>query len=78
MNFEKKIWLSHSNTLWSQLRPQSETNYSNVEPQSVIDYMYSNGECGIVLGEKEYFRAPLFVWCLQYCELCDGLVNLVL
>ena len=27
--------------------------------------------------EKEYFRASLYVWGLQYCELCDALVDLV-
>ena len=32
---------------------------------------------GIVLGKKEYFRASLLVWGLQYCELCDDLVDLV-
>ena len=33
---------------------------------------------GIVLGKKEYFRASLEVRGLQYCELCDDLVDLIL
>ena len=31
--------------------------------------------CGIVRGEKEFFRASLYVWYLQYWTLCDDLVD---
>ena len=31
--------------------------------------------CGIVRGKKEFFRASLFVWYLQYWALCDDLVD---
>ena len=30
--------------------------------------------CGIVQGKKEFFRASLYVWYLQYWALCDDLV----
>ena len=33
---------------------------------------------GIVHGKKENFMASLKVWGLQYCELCDDLVELLL
>ena len=31
--------------------------------------------CGIVRGKKEFFRASLYVWYLQYWALCDDLVD---
>ena len=31
--------------------------------------------CGTVRGKKEFFRASLYVWYLQYWALCDDLVD---
>ena len=31
--------------------------------------------CDIVRGKKEFFRASLYVWYLQYWALCDDLVD---
>ena len=46
---------------------------------SVVWELTTDGErlfhCGIVRGKKEFFRASLYVWYLQYLALCDDLVD---
>ena len=45
---------------------------------SVVLDLTTKGErllhCGIVRGKKEFYRASLYVWYLQYWTLCDALV----
>ena len=46
---------------------------------SVVWELTTEGErpfhCGIVRGKKEFFRASLYVWYIQYWALCDALVD---
>ena len=41
--------------------------------RKTIPLWYSSGGGGG--GGKEFFRASLYVWCLQYWALCDALVD---
>ena len=51
----------------------------NKKNSSAVWELTTEGErlfhCGIVLGKKEFFRASLYVWYLQYWALCDDLVG---
>ena len=69
---EKKIWLSHLNESMSALK------FNSSVVSAVTTVWAPLFQWGIVLGKKEYFRASLEAWGLQYCELCDDLVDLIL
>ena len=50
--------------------PQAIHNYCEPSQMKSAAFLY----CGIVPVKKEFFRASLYVWYLQYWALCDDLL----